>query len=226
MESLRLSEARAQEEELENVSFLCADLRKLVLPTETFDVAIVNGVLEWIPELEPIVVADYLYGRTPRRAGENPGEMQLAFLQNIYSGLKQGGRAMVAIENRYDYKMFFGKEDPHTNTWFTTILARRLANIVSKLTKKREYRPWIYSFRGLEDLLKNAGFGSVKLYACWPDYRMPAHIPPYGVANDNFQLISSRRANGKRGFKRSVANRLEWFLFKNSIFIFLHRRSI
>lgn len=214
IESLRFSEARAIEEKLENISFLCANLRDLALPKETFDIAVVNGVLEWIPELEPIVVDDYWYGAKHRSDAGHPGDMQLAFLKNIYSGLKPGGRLLLAIENRFDYKMFCGVRDPHTGTFFTTILPRWMANMISKVFRKRQYRPWIYSFRGLDDFLKAAGFPSVKLHACWPDYRLPDHIQPYGTRNDSFSPISSRGANGKRIFKRLIANRLEWMLFK------------
>jgi len=214
IESLKFSEARAEEENLANVSFLCGNLRDIVLPKETFDIAIVNGVLEWIPELEPIVVNDYWYGAKQRSATGNPGEMQMAFLKNIHNGLKHGGRLMLAIENRYDYKMFCGIKDPHAGTYFTTLVPRWLANIISKVFKRREYRPWIYSFKGLEQFLKDAGFRSVKLYACWPDYRHPEHINKYGVKNSHFSPISTHKQNGKIGIKRLVANRIEWILFK------------
>jgi 2-polyprenyl-3-methyl-5-hydroxy-6-metoxy-1,4-benzoquinol methylase len=213
IESLKFSEARAEEEKLNNVNFLCGNLRDIVLPKETFDVAVVNGVMEWIPELEPIVVNDYWYGAKQRSANGNPGEMQMAFLKNIHNGLKPGGRLMLAIENRYDYKMFCGIKDPHTGTYFTTIVPRWLANVISKVSKKREYRPWIYSFRGLEHFLKEAGFKSVKLHACWPDYRLPDHINPYGEKNEHFQPVSPRK-KGKMSFKHVIANRIEWFMFK------------
>jgi cyclopropane fatty-acyl-phospholipid synthase-like methyltransferase len=213
IESLKFSEARAEEEKLENVSFLCGNLRELVFPKETFDVAIVNGVLEWIPELEPVVVNDYWYGAKARGATGNPGEMQKAFLENIHAGLKTGGRLMLAIENRYDYKMFCGIRDPHTGTFFTTLVPRWLANMISIVFRKREYRPWIYSFKGLEKLIKEAGFTSVKLHACWPDYRFPEHINVYCEKNPYFKPMSARK-NGRIGIKKLVANRIEWILFK------------
>jgi cyclopropane fatty-acyl-phospholipid synthase-like methyltransferase len=213
IESLKFSEARAVEEKLENVSFLCGNLRELVLPKETFDVAIVNGVLEWIPELEPVVVDDYWYGAKARGATGNPGEMQKAFLENIHTGLKTDGRLMLAIENRYDYKMFCGIRDPHTGTYFTTLVPRWLANVISKIFRKREYRPWIYSFKGLEKILKEAGFTSVELHACWPDYRFPEYINVYGKKNPYFKPMSAHK-NGKIGIKKLFANRIEWVIFK------------
>lgn len=212
-ESLKFSQARAKEEGLHNVNFLCANLREAELPANTFDVAIVNGVLEWIPEEEEIELKDYWYGNVKREASGNPKEMQLSFLKNIHNGLADQGKLMLSIENRYDYKMFFGTRDPHTGTLFTTIVPKKVANWISKRVKKREYRPWIYSFSEMKDLLKEAGFGDVKLYSCWPNYRYPEFITPYGEPNTYFRPVPSKH-DGRMTLKRIVANRVEWLLFK------------
>jgi len=214
IESLKFSEARAEEEKLDNVSFLCGNLREITLPKETFDVAIVNGVLEWIPESEPVVTDGYWYGSKKSEVNGNPGEIQKAFLENVHAGLKDDGRLLLAIENRYDYKMFFGIRDPHTGTLFTTLVPRWVANLMSKIFKKRPYTPWIYSFKELENLLKKSGFSSVELHACWPDYRNPDYINGYGVKNPHYNPISAYKRNGKIGFKKLIANRIEWVLFK------------
>ena len=213
IESLKFSAARVKEEGLTNINFLQGNLRDVTLPENTFDVAIVNGVLEWIPEIEEIELSNYWYKKIKRKATGNPLEMQKAFLENIHKGLSEGGRLMLAIENRYDYKMFFGTRDPHTGTMFTTIAPRWLANILSKIFRKREYRPWIYSFRGTEKLLMKSGFSKVTLYSCWPDYRYPEFITPYGKVNEFFRPVSAR-LNGKKTFKRIIANRVEWLLFQ------------
>lgn len=213
IESLKFSEARATEEHVDNIRFLCANLRDITLPKETFNIAIVNGVLEWIPEVEQVVVNDYWYSANARGAYESPGKMQKDFLENVYQGLKLDGRLMLAIENRYDYKMFFGERDPHAGILFTSFLPRGLANLISKIFKRREYRPWIYSFNGIQELLEETGFTSIELYAVWPDYRMPDHIRPYGEPDIYWSPISARKQNGKLGFKRVIANRIEWLLF-------------
>jgi len=213
-ESLKVTEARANEEKLDNIEFLCGNLREIILPKEAFDVAVVNGVLEWIPEIEPIVVNEFVHKNKKRDAEGNPGKMQYDFLRNIYSGLKPNGRIFLAIENRYDYKMFFGQKDPHTGTYLTTIAPRWLANIISILFKRRGYRPWIYSFKEIEGLLYKAGFNNVKLHACWPDYRYPEHINKYGERNPYFEPFPLRNINGIRSIKRIIANRIEWLIFK------------
>jgi cyclopropane fatty-acyl-phospholipid synthase-like methyltransferase len=214
IESLIFSEARAVEENLNNIKFLCGNLRDIHLPSTTFDAAIVNGVLEWIPEIDSVVVDEIWYQSKKRSSFGNPGVMQKEFLKNVHNGLIPGGKLFLAIENRYDYKMFCGIRDPHAGTLFTTIFPRFIANILSKLQKKREYRPWLYSFSEIKNLVLDVGFSNVELYACWPDYRFPEHINVYGEKNKYFSPASAYKPNGKIGFKKIIANRIEWILFK------------
>ena len=58
-----------------------------------------------------------------------------------------------------------------------------------------------------------AGFQNFEIYSCWPDYRMPDYITPHGVKSQFFRPINPRK-KGKLKFKRLVANRIEWVLFK------------
>ena len=213
IDSLKFTEARVKEEKINNVSLLNANLRDLKLPDSTFDIAIVNGVLEWVPEIEDVELADYWYKKISRKSFGNPKKIQTNFLKNIHNSLKNDGRLLLAIENRYDYKMFFGTKDPHTGMMFTTILPKNIANIISKIFRKREYRPWIYSFSETEKLLKDAGFNNVTLHSCWPDYRFPEYITKYGEVNIHFEPFISRK-DGKLNFKRIISNRVEWVLFK------------
>ena len=212
-ESLKFSEARLKDAGIKNVSFLNGNLRDLVFPKKTFDIAIVNGVLEWVPEIEDIELKNYWYKKISRKSYGNPRKIQFDFLKNINEGLTDDGRLMLAIENRYDYKMFFGTRDPHTGTMFTTIVPRWVANIISQIFRKREYRPWIYSFYGTKKLLKEAGYSNVTLYSCWPDYRYPEFITKYGEVNEHFSPTPIR-ADGNITIKRLIANRVEWILFK------------
>ena len=214
LELLKLTELRADKDNLDNIDFICDNLREIKLPEDTFDLAVVNGALEWIPEIEPIVADDFLYKDRKREALGNPGEIQLDFLKNVHSGLKAKGRIFLAIENRYDYKMFFGIKNPHAGMYLTTVLPKWIANIVSRLFKKRDYRTWVYSFNELEELLKKAGFSNIQLHACWPDYRFPEHINVYGEYNQYFRPTSSRNKDGVIKIKRVIANRLEWLIFK------------
>lgn len=208
LESLQFTSLRAAEEGLENVSFLQADLRSVDLPEKFFDIALVNGVLEWIPEIDNVVVSDYVLGSGARRSSDNPQNMQLDFLQRTHRALSDEGKLFLAIENRFDFKMFLGFPDPHTNLHFATILPRAVANLISRIIKKRQYRPWIYSFPGLHRLLRKAGFSRVDLYVCWPNYHFPVFISPYGTKNEFFQP-ASRRRDGKLRLKRIILHEIE-----------------
>lgn len=214
LELLKFTEVRADEGNLDNIDFICDNLREIKLPRDTFDVAVVNGALKWLPEIEPIDVDDFLYKDINREAEGNPGEIHLDFLRKVHSGLTAKGRLFLSIENRYDYKMFFGAKNPYSGMNLTTVLPKWIANIVSRLFKIRNYRAWVYSFNELEELLKKAGFSKIKLHACWPDYRFPEYINEYGEFNQYFRPTSTRNNDGVFKIKRVIANRIEWLIFK------------
>jgi len=214
LELLKLTEVRVVEDNLDNIDFICDNLREIKLPEDTFDLVVVNGALELIPETTPVVADDFLYKDIKREAEGNPSEIQLDFLRNVHSGLKAQGRIFLSIDNRYDYKMFFGFKNTYNGMYLTTFLPKWIANIVSRLFKKRDYRTWVYSFNELEELLKKAGFSNIQLHACWPDYRFPEHINEYGEYNQYFRPTSTRNKDGVIKIKRVIANRLEWLIFK------------
>jgi len=178
LNSLKFLGARAREEELDNVDLLCANLKRLRSFDSKFDVAVVNGVLEWIPEEGPIELKSY-YGKfSEKKYSADPRQQQLDFLRTLHGNLSDRGKLYLAIENRYDYKMFIGFKDPHANLHFVSFLPRRIANWISKWRLGRPYVTWIYSFNGLKKLIKEAGFSKVDLYMCFPDYRFPEKIIP------------------------------------------------
>lgn len=212
LQSLKFTAKRAKEDGLDNIELINANLRDFTLPSNTFDLAIVNGVLEWVPETIEVVVDEYLETKQEAPKAKCPRLVQLEFLQNIRNGLNDQGKLYLAIENRYDYKMFFGEKDPHSGLLFTSILPKQIANVISNIFRRRDYRTWIYSFSETKSLLEEAGFKEFQVYACWPDYRMPDHITPYKQKSSYYRPINPRK-KGKLKFKRLVANRIEWFLF-------------
>ena len=122
-DSLIFLSKRAKENRLKNIKLLHENLRKISLNKSSIDIAIVNGVLEWIGETNQVVVNKYLNERKKNNFDRtNPGQIQKKFLKKIFNALKKNGKMYLAIENRYDYKMFLGLKDPHNGTLFTTIL--------------------------------------------------------------------------------------------------------
>jgi len=214
LELLKFSEVRADEDNLDNIDFICEYLKEIQLPEDTFDLAVVNGALERIPEIKSIPTDDFSYKDRKREAAGNPVEIQLDFLRNVHSGLKAKGRIFLAVQNRYDYKIFFGLKNPNAGMYWTRVLPKWIAKIISRLFKKRDYRTLTYSFNELEELLKESGFSNIQLHACWPDYIFPEYINKYGEYNQYFRPTSSRNKEGVLKIKRVMANRLEWLIFK------------
>ncbi len=215
MDSLRFLKARMEEENLNNIELLCMDVKQMPILENQVDVAIINGVLEWIPESGPIELKSY-YGKFHQKElADNPRRQQINFLKKVCQNLKVGGKVYLAIENRYDFKMFVGVKDPHANLLFTSILPRRISNLISMAKLGRPYVNWLYSFKEIGLILKKSGFSKVDLYMCFPDYRFPQRIIPYDNSLKDYELlISSRNSKGKRTAKRVLGKIYEYLIFK------------
>ena len=212
-ESLIFSSKRAEKENLKNISFLNANLRDVKLP-QLFDAAIVNGVLEWVPETSEVDLNQFFTSKSLKtNTKNNPKVIQKSFLKKVYNSLNTDGKLLLAIENRYDYKYFLGFKDPHAQTLFTTILPKKLVSILFKIFKKKDYNTWIYSFNETKKLVKEAGFKNVDIYSAWPHYHFPEQIFKHGCLDGTFILPSIRR-NGKVKFKLLVKRFFETILFK------------
>jgi len=212
-ESIIFTSKRAKKENLNNVSLLNTNLREIKLP-KIFDVAIINGVLEWIPETNEVDLTKYFFSKSSiQKNKKSPKDIQYDFLNKIHNSLNDNGKLFLAIENRYDYKYFLGVKDPHAQTLFTTILPKKIVSIYFKIFKKREYKTWIYSFDETKKIIENAGFKNVKVYSAWPDYHFPDQIFEYGHLDNSFVLPTIRRA-GKIKFKLLVKRFFETLLFK------------
>jgi SAM-dependent methyltransferase len=217
LESLQFLQARLKEEGIDNVALLRNDLRKMPSFPESarVDVAVVNGVLEWIPEVGRIDLKTYYGKRQAKDYSGHPGEQQESFLRQVHRNLNENGKLYFAIENRFDFKMFLGAKDPHSNTLLTSVVPRKMADWISRVKLGRPYVNWIYSFGGVSALLKRAGFSKVDLFMCFPDYRFPESIIPYGRSLNDFRLtISRKNSQGKTTFKRALARAAEFVVFK------------
>lgn len=214
LDSLRLLDKRIKAEKLDNIDLLCADLRKLKGFQGYFDVAVVNGVLEWIAEDGVIELKNY-FGRHNRKwYTGNPGEQQLSFLKNVHDNLNANGRLYLAIENRFDFKMFFGCPDPHANLPLISFLPRSIANWLSYIKLGRPYINWLYSFSKIKKLLSKAGFSKIDLYMCFPDYRYPERIIPYSGSLRDFEpTIALVNEKGEKPLRRFMARLGERIIF-------------
>ena len=178
-ESLHFLKTRANEEQLKNIHVVQDDIKNVNF-NELADYALVNGVLEWVPILEEVDVTNYYKGGTTYTSkNANPKDIQIKFLKTVLKSLKDKGKMLLAIENKHSYQYYMGRKDPHANLLFTTFVPRWIANCISFLFQKKEYRNYIYSFREIKELVLKSGFRKCKLYMAFPDYHFPEMILEY-----------------------------------------------
>ena len=216
-DSLNFLKSRSQEEGLNNVYFVQDDIREINFKNIA-DFAIVNGVLEWIPETSEVIVNEYYKGfnndknKNKNKSFKKPREMQVEFLRKVHQSLKPTGQLLLSIENKLSYEYFLGKPDPHVNLLFTTFLPRFISNFISKIFRKKDYRTYIYSFNELNKILKESGFSKTEEYCCFPMYHFPALILP-----NSFNGISAYEAYEDKNritWKAKIAFKIEIFLMK------------
>lgn len=215
-ESLNLLEKRVSEEQLDNVELICSDLNKIAFHESSIDKAVVNGVLEWIPQENPVELKKF-YGQKncaaspPATNHESPEKMQRNFLQRIYHGLNNGGTLYLAIENRYDIFYFLSQPDPHCDVRFITFMPRMIQNLMSNILLGRPYVNWIYSPGQLEKMLHSVGFTDIEIMYAFPDYRFPEYILSKNGLN-NYQSFKYRTT--KNIFKKLVVYFTEEVIFR------------
>jgi ubiquinone/menaquinone biosynthesis C-methylase UbiE len=144
---------------ISNMHPILLDATHLPFRDNTFDLVICSGVLEWVAT-----------GKDPKIPTE---EIQLNMLKEIWRVLTRNGIFWLGIENRYAYGYFLGCIDHHSGLRFITLLPRFIANMYSKLLKRRPYRNYLYTYWELKKILRKAGFATINFYAPFPYYSNP-----------------------------------------------------
>ena len=158
--------ARIDQDKVDNVQTACASALALPFPENSFDIVILNGVLEWLGLSDTTL---------------SPDKVQKKALINIYNLLKPGGLLYLAIENRISAIYFLGFKDPHSGLRFTTLMPRIAAHLYARVKKKTGYRTYIYSKFGYHKMLKRAGFKEIQFFLPLPSYRNFKMIIPMGA---------------------------------------------
>jgi SAM-dependent methyltransferase len=205
-ERIAFQRIRLEQESITNLELIQASFLRMPLAESSFDLVVMNGVLEWVgiaSEAKP------------------PEELQLDVLRKLWASLKPGGYLYVGIENRLSYQYFLGGRD-HSGLPFTSLLPRSLANVVMLRKKKKSwrtgqgreaYRTYTYSYWGYRKLLQQAGFKNVQINLVLPDYNHPAYIVP-ADDSDVFRYVIRQLYSGqstRRRFLRTAASVTSWF---------------
>lgn len=197
IERLEMAAALAKEKKLDNVSFIHGgEGSRLPFEDGSFDLVILNGVLEWVPESIPV---------------GSPWDVQKAYLKEVHRILAPDGEVYIGIENRTAYTYFLGFPEDHTGLRFASLLPRPIANLYSKIKRHKPFRTYTYTREGYKKLVSGSGFESAKIYPVIPDYRLPS-IYIYGPTRDSLPLIEDVYYGGK-----SLTHRLKRFLLKNML---------
>lgn len=160
---LRYVSMRAAQEGSGNIlPVFGGDSARLPFKDASFDLVVLNGVLEWLGLFDE---------------HKDPRDVQLERLREIRRVLKPDGAVYVGIENRIGYVYFFGGRD-HGRTRFTTLMPRAAADLVCRLTGRKGYRTYTYTEAGYRALFREAGFGRAEFYATLPSYRDVYFLAP------------------------------------------------
>ena len=136
----------ARNREAENLEILVGNFEDIRME-EKFDYVTLIGVLEYS--------ICYINSTDPF------GDM----LKRARSHLKPGGKLIVAIENKYGIKYWAGATEDHTGKPFDGITGYDGVDRVRTFSRK-----------GLEKLLRDAGYGELQFYYPLPDYKLPTEI--------------------------------------------------
>ena len=219
IDSLNILKERLREESIENCYLLNANLRHNLPLYNKFDFSVINGVLEWVPETQSVVVGEYYKNDSEKSTinnTRNPREIQLEFLTQVNGHLKKNGRLFLAIENRYDYQHFLWKKDVHNNMMYTAFLPRYISSILSWVFRKQPYTNYIYGKSGLTKLLTSAGFKDIKFHAVFPDYRFPMKIIGFDESIDDYSPVyyEMRRKSWIAKVFKLVRYSLDYIIYK------------
>jgi SAM-dependent methyltransferase len=153
---------------------------RLPYENDSFDLVILNLVLEWC--------ATRLH--EPHETG------QLRLLREIARVLRPGGRLYVSTKNRYAARYVIGKPDEHYHGMrFGSALPRWFADRIHG----QRPRGRLHSWRGLQRLLRQAGFTVEQSWWAAPEMRFPDALVPV----DSKSVRAARRSGVRQGEGRS-----------------------
>jgi len=177
-----------------NIHPLCASAVTLPYKENTFDLIILNGVLEY----------------TAIGQKGDPRKTHINVLKYVRNLLRPRGLFYLGIENRYYLKYLLGYK-PHKEMRFSNVLPRSLSKYLSKKLMKSEFRKYIYSYNEYLNLLKEAGFNDLEFFTALPNYKFPEYIIPIEEVDsikDKIMKINTKKLYKYVGYALAHSNYL------------------
>lgn len=213
-ERIEFTHTRLQQEGISNVHLVQDATLAPRFADNSFDLIVVNGVLELVGKWE---------------TEGHPRVVQARFLSSLRRLLKDTGVVVIGVENRFGYNALFGGID-HSGLPYTSRMPRFLASLYRRYSRRlrhrtplnpeKPYRTHTYSERGYRKLLAESGFASANFYWADPGYNQPYALVPLQTAllrehlrakiSDPSQISRSGRRRlakvlwSRSGFERSV----------------------
>jgi len=201
-ERIEFTQERLRQEDIRNVHLIQSSATALPFVDNSFDLVVMNGVLEWVGEWD-------LEG--------DPRHAQLRSLGAVCRLLKEDGLLVIGIENRIGFGCFLGGID-HSGIPYTSIVPRSVASFMlrhssrthhrTKLNSKKQYRTYTYSERGYRKLLAEAGFPHLSSFWSVPGYNQPSALIPLPMTQWVRQQFSDLLDTPGRWPRRSWRRRL------------------
>jgi SAM-dependent methyltransferase len=201
-ERIDFTRERLRQERILNVHLVQASATALPLADDSFDLVVVNGVLEWVGEWDLAV---------------DPRTAQINFLKKIRRLLKNDGALLIGIENRFGLDFFLGNRD-HSGLPYTSLVPRAVATFMirhnsqphyrTQLSSQKQYRTYTYSEGGYRRLLSDAGFAELSSYWADTGYNQPYHLIPLAipawVQRHSAELLRHPGPAPRRSWKRTA----------------------
>jgi SAM-dependent methyltransferase len=151
-----------------NVQVVSADASELPFLPNTFDLIVMNGVLEWV---------------ALSKRDRSPTSVQKDVLRRVFQLLKPGGWLYLGIENRFSAGYILGTVD-HSGLRYTSLMPRWMASWVVRMWARSNfrsysvqdaYRTYTYSYWGYKSILQECGFQPPSIWGT-KSYNYPTKI--------------------------------------------------
>jgi SAM-dependent methyltransferase len=203
LERVEFMRRRFAQEGLANVKILRASVWSIPFPPESFDLVVLNSVLEWLPT----------------GTDGDPELLQQEALNKAFQLLRPGGYLYLGTDNRLSWDNFTGVTDARSGLPYVTILPRPLAHWYAKRKGRTQgYRNYVYSFRGYRKLLKRAGFTRIEFYLAIPSQELPRFYLP--LENNVFSYYSANFDPVRSG---RLAKAAHWLLNRLGLLKYLQK---